>query len=57
MAEQFHSEFKTDLDIERLQPGKFATNDLIMTLSVYSYNIMRSSRSDEVDGVNRLLTM
>jgi hypothetical protein len=32
-AEQFHSEFKTDLDIERLPSGKFATNDLIMSLS------------------------
>lgn len=40
-AEQFHSEFKTDLDIERLPSGKFATNDLIMTLSAYSYNILR----------------
>lgn len=40
-AEQFHSEFKTDLDIERLPSGKFATNDLIMALSAYSYNILR----------------
>lgn len=40
-AEQFHSEFKTDLDIERLPSGKFATNDVIMTLSAYSYNILR----------------
>jgi hypothetical protein len=40
-SEQFHSEFKTDLDIERLPSGKFATNDLIMTLSAFSYNILR----------------
>lgn len=40
-AEQFHSEFKTDLDIERLPSGKFATNDLIMSLAAYSYNILR----------------
>ena len=40
-SEQFHSEFKTDLDIERLPSGKFTTNDLIMTLSAYSYNILR----------------
>jgi hypothetical protein len=40
-AEQFHSEFKTDLDIERLPSGKFATNDLVMTLAAYSYNILR----------------
>ncbi len=29
--EQFHSEFKTDLDLERLPSGKFATNDLILS--------------------------
>jgi len=29
-SEQFHSEFKTDLDIERLPSGKFATNALIL---------------------------
>lgn len=33
-AEQFHSEFKTDLDIECLPSGKFAANDVIMMLSV-----------------------
>jgi len=33
--------FKTDLDIERLPPGKFATHDLIMNLAAYSYNILR----------------
>ena len=40
-SEQFHSEFKTDLDIERLPSGKFATNDLIMTLAAFSYNMLR----------------
>ena len=40
-SEQFHSEFKTDLDLERLPSGKFATNDLIMSLSAFSYNILR----------------
>lgn len=32
--EQFHAEIKTDLDLERLPSGKFATNDLILTLGV-----------------------
>lgn len=41
LSEQFHSEFKTDLDLERLPSGKFATNALIMTLGVFSYNIIR----------------
>jgi len=40
-SEQFHSEFKTDLDIERLPSGKFATNALIMTLAAFSYNLLR----------------
>lgn len=41
LSEQFHSEFKTDLDLERLPSGKFATNKLIMTLGVFSYNILK----------------
>lgn len=40
-SEQFHSEFKTDLDIERLPSGKFNTNALIMSLAVFAYNILR----------------
>ncbi len=39
--EQFHSEFKTDLDLERLPSGKFATNDLILTLAMLAYNMLR----------------
>ena len=40
-SEQFHSEFKTDLDIERLPSGTFATNDLVMACAVLAYNIVR----------------
>ena len=40
-SEQFHSEFKTDLDLERLPSGKFATNALVMALGAFSYNILR----------------
>lgn len=40
-SEQFHSEFKTDLDIERLPSGKFATNALVLGCSVLTYNILR----------------
>lgn len=38
--EQFHAEIKTDLDLERLPSGKFATNDLILTLGGI-YNLLR----------------
>ena len=40
-SEQFHSEFKTDLAIERLPSGKFDTNDLVLTLSSMAYNMLR----------------
>lgn len=40
-SEQFHSEFKTDLDLERLPSGKFATNSLVMALATLAYNILR----------------
>ena len=41
LSEQFHSEFKTDLDIERLPSGKFATNALVLGCSMLVYNLLR----------------
>jgi hypothetical protein len=41
LSEQFHSEFKTDLDLERLPSGKFASNALVMALGAFAYNILR----------------
>ena len=40
-CEQFHSEVKTDMDLERLPTGKFATNALILELGMIAYNILR----------------
>lgn len=40
-SEQFHSEIKTDLDLERLPSGKFATNALILRLGALAYNLLR----------------
>lgn len=40
-SEQFHSEIKTDLDLERLPSGNFATNELILHLGMLVYNILR----------------
>ena len=40
-SEQFHSEFKTDLDLERLPSGKFAANALVMALGAFAFNILR----------------
>jgi hypothetical protein len=39
--EQFHSEFKSDLDLERLPSGKFDTNTLVLSLAAVAYNVLR----------------
>jgi hypothetical protein len=39
--EQFHSEFKTDLDLERLPSGKFETNDCLLRMGMLAYNCLR----------------
>ena len=40
-SEQFHSEYKTELDIEKLPSGKFLTNELILAFSQITFNILR----------------
>ncbi len=37
-CEQFHSEIKTDMDVERLPSGKFETNELVLELTILAYN-------------------
>lgn len=40
-CEQYHAEIKTDMDLERLPSGKFATNQLVMGCGALVYNILR----------------
>jgi hypothetical protein len=40
-SEQFHSELKTDLDLERLPSGKFQTNELVLLLGMVAYNLLK----------------
>lgn len=40
-SEQFHSELKTDLDLERLPSGKLQANQHILDLGMIAYNILR----------------
>lgn len=40
-SEQYHSEIKSDMDLERLPSGKFATNALLLMLSVPVFNMLR----------------
>ena len=42
LCEQYHSELKSDMDLERLPSGKFATNALVMCCSALAYNILRA---------------
>ena len=39
--EQYHSELKSDMGMEKLPSGKFATNRLIHELSMIAYNVLR----------------
>ncbi len=39
--EQFHAEFKTDMDLNRLPSGKFATNHLVCSLAAVAMNLLR----------------
>ena len=39
--EQFHSEFKSDMDLERLPSGKFDTNYLVCALASVALNMLR----------------
>lgn len=40
-SEQYHSEIKTDMDVERLPSGKFESNKLVLELTMIAYNILR----------------
>ena len=40
-SEQYHSELKSDMDMERLPSGKFETNALALDLSMIAYNVLR----------------
>lgn len=49
-CEQFHSEIKTDMDLERLPSGKFDTNALILELGIIAYNILRMIGQGTIGG-------
>ncbi|MBK8091077.1 MAG: transposase [Verrucomicrobiaceae bacterium] len=41
-SEQYHSELKSDLNLERFPSQSFAVNTLILQLGAYAYNLLRS---------------
>lgn len=36
-CEQYYSELKTDMDLERLPSGKFDTNELVLELAILAF--------------------
>lgn len=40
-SEQFHSELKSDIGLERMPSGRFATNNLVLRLALLGYNALR----------------
>lgn len=40
-SEQFHSELKTDMNVERLPSGKFAVNAMLLQIAMIAFNILR----------------
>jgi len=49
-SEQYHSEIKTDMDVERLPSGKFDTNELVIELVILAYNILRMMGQESLKG-------
>ena len=41
-SEQFHSELKSDMNVERLPSGKFCVNELIMSCAMIAFNLLRT---------------
>ena len=56
ICEQFHSEIKSDMDLERLPSGKFNTNEIVLKLAQLTFNILRMIGQANVelhkDGLN-----
>lgn len=47
-SEQFHSELKTDLDLERLPSSSFACNEVVLAIGMVAYNVLRRISLDAV---------
>jgi len=48
-SEQFHSELKTDIGLERLPSGHFATNQRVMFLALLAFNLLRIIGQETLD--------
>jgi len=53
-CEQFHSEIKSDIGLERFPSGKFDTNAAILKLAALAYNILRIIGQTSLSGNEKL---
>ena len=51
-SEQFHSELKTELDLERLPSGCFDTNSLVLQFGLLAYNMLRFIGQESLRGAD-----
>jgi len=47
-SEQFHSEFKSEMDMERLPSGKFQVNSAFLLMGMLTYNMLKVVAEDMV---------
>jgi len=52
-SEQFHSELKHDMGIERLPSGKFAVNKILLAIAMNAYNALRYLGQKSIEPENR----
>jgi len=55
-SEQFHSELKSDMAIERLPSGKFAVNKILLAIAMNAFNALRfiGQKSIEKEGLKNV---
>jgi hypothetical protein len=51
-SEECHSEFKSDLDLERLPSGKFSSNYTIMLFGMIAFNLLRIAGNELLETKN-----
>ena len=55
-SEQYHSEIKSDMDLERLPSEDFMTNALILLIGMFSYNLLRLCGQESLREDNGTIT-
>jgi hypothetical protein len=52
-SEQFHSELKNDMEVERLPSGKFEVNRIVLAVAMNAYNALRVLGQKSIEGAGR----